>query len=145
MEPSDARDSRSSDDVFSTPPEQAHPHRSRIYFPESPSPTRRRPYSVEAPAIHAHMTPPIRRGSPLNPLRAPGQDRRRLSSSDGLNPTSEPLFRTRRSPLLAPMDDQLSPNIRSIPELDAGVNEVSAFSDEYDLCECTPTCTIMLI
>lgn len=81
------------------------------------------------------LGPPVRRGSPLNPQRVPGQDRRRLSSNDGLNPTSESLFRTRRSPLLIPMDDNLPQNIRVVPELDGVVNDVSMFSDEYDLCE----------
>ncbi|KAF9454083.1 hypothetical protein P691DRAFT_656679 [Macrolepiota fuliginosa MF-IS2] len=134
MEPPDSRDSRSSEDVFSTPPEQVHPHRSRIYFPESSSTGRRVPYSPEGPTMHTHMAPPIRRSSPLNPQRAPGQDRRRPRSSDALNPTtSDPVFRTRRSPLLAPMDDSLPQTVRSIPELDVGTNEAGAFSDEYDL------------
>jgi hypothetical protein len=34
------------------------------------------------------------------------------------------------------MDDQVPQNVRSVPELEMGVNE--AFSDEYDLCELPP-------
>lgn len=131
MEPSDPR---SSDDVFGVPPEleEAHTHRSRVYFPESPSPTRRKPYSAEGSSMHAHISSPLRRGSPLNPQRASNQDRRHPSSNDPLNPASEPLFRLRRSPLLVPMDDT---NFRSIPEQESGVNEVNVFSEEYDLCK----------
>ena len=129
-------DSRSSDDLFNTPPEQAHPHRSRFYVPESPSPTRRRPYSAEGPSnMHVQPIPPIRRGSPLNPQRAPAPDRRRFSATDGFGPSVEPVYRARRSPLLAPMDDQVPQNVRTVPELDAGIQEASAFSDEYDLCK----------
>lgn len=127
-------DSRSSDDAFSAPLEQTHPHRSKLYSPESPTPARRRPYSADGPTVHTHINPPIRRGSPLNPQRASGQERRRVSLNDGLGPTSEVLFRVRRSPLLTPVDDYLPQSVRNIPELGPGVNEASAFSDEYDLC-----------
>lgn len=103
---------------------------SRIHFPlhepSSSRPVRHRP---DAPKGLATLTPPVRRGSPLNPLNA-SDPRRRAWPSD-LPPTSpeSSLSRHRRNPSMAGLARlELLP---TAPNTELGVG---VFSDEYDLC-----------
>ena len=118
------------DDIF-TPRDapNSKPSSSRIHFPlhepSSSRPVRHRPDSKGFTAL----TPPVRRGSPLNPLNA-SDPRRRAWPSD-LPPASpeSSLSRHRRKPPMAGLTRlELLP---TAPDTELGVG---VFSDEYDLC-----------
>jgi len=118
------------DDIF-TPRDTPNPKpsSSRIHFPlHEPSsfrPVRHRPDASKGLAF----TPPVRRGSPLNPQNANqlADPRRRAWASD-LPPGSpeSSLSRHRRNPPMGPRSLTLS----TPPDNEL---EVGVFSDEYDL------------
>lgn len=128
------------DDVFSSKTSSNRPSSSRIHFPlNEPGPSRPsiRP-RPESQKLLSGMTPPIRRGSPLNPQnvgqstdmrRRPSatpdspRHRRNLSFSNG---------RTQRTQ--STLDDT---HMYIHDELEMGL-----FSDEYDLCESLQSITV---
>lgn len=122
-------------DVFSSKEASTHwSSTSRIHFPAheviSTRPSRHRPEGSKLPS---GLTPPIRRGSPLNPQNVSQvpDSRRRPWPSDALLVSPDSLSRHRRNTSfnLGP-----TPRIESVPPSDVGP-EVGVFSDEYDLCE----------
>ncbi|KDR85432.1 hypothetical protein GALMADRAFT_234305 [Galerina marginata CBS 339.88] len=122
------------DDIFTPrdPSSQWAPP-SRIHFPANESistrPTRHRP---EGPKVlQSGLTPPIRRGSPLNPQNAnqTADARRRPWPPDILLTSPDVSSRHRRSTSLN-LERESAKELNAIPD---GEQEVGVFSDEYDL------------
>lgn len=119
------------DDIY-TPRDAPNnkPSSSRIHFPpHESSSSRPMRYRPDASKGFTTLTPPVRRGSPLNPQNA-SDPRRRAWPSD-LPPASpeSPLSRHRRNPSMAGLTrPELLP---TAPDSELGVG---VFSDEYDLC-----------
>lgn len=110
---------------------------SRIHFPPSEAtssrPSRHRPESYKLPS---GLTPPLRRGSPLNPQNAQGADTRRRPWPQDAPVSSDQSIRHRRpvsSSQATPTRFEADSNLNNSP--DRGL-ESGLFSDEYDLCMC---------
>ena len=104
------------------------PSSSRIHFPlHEPSSSRPVRYRPDAPKGFTTLTPPVRRGSPLNPQNA--SDPRRRAWPADLPPASpeSPLSRQRKSPSVG--GSTRHELLSTAPDSELGV-----FSDEYDLC-----------
>ena len=123
------------DDIFtSRDAPNPKPSSSRIHFPlhepSSSRPVRHRP---DVPKGFTAFTPPVRRGSPLNPQNANQlSDPRRRAWPSELPPASpeSSLSRHRRNPSIRPRS---LTRLESLPTPPDSELEVGVFSDEYDL------------
>jgi hypothetical protein len=119
------------DDVFNVA--NRRPSSSRTQFPSnSHSLPRQGRLHSELPHMPSSLTPPVRRGSPLNPQKvhqSTDLGRRRSSQADMPVASPDPSLRQRRRPSVG-----LSDTTRGLDLSEDEALEIGVFSNEYDLC-----------
>ena len=122
------------DDVFTSwNVANRRPSSSRTQFPSnSHSLPRQGRLRSELPHMPSSLTPPVRRGSPLNPQKvhqSTDLGRRRSSQADMPVASPDSSLRQRRRPSIG-----LGDTTRGLDLSEDEASEIGVFSNEYDLC-----------